>query len=1023
MKKFLSMFLVLTMVVTTLMGVMVIDVSAVSTADFSESVSVTPATESASRKIMYTFGLAGLPAVANTDRPLAASYNRYATGEWYATGYKYDSVLDASNVQNIDATGKYDAVKFADVSVVNNPLDPTNNGEMSKISFKNATIKDDTWTANGKTGELKNGSTSISKITANYFRFKLMGNDLATNYTSSNFNEVSSFQNITSANLSSAVTAEKAYVYTFYAYTNKSAKANGIQFKVYQSSSARGSMDFPEQYIYSESALNDGTKGVPHKVQFVISGTATTKGNVFYHLYIDGVEMGSGVASTSDFTGTMQVQLAQEMNFSNKASMTIKEADWYVSKAPTGLIAPKLMTEDELKNELVVVPYMNAKTMATTYRTDDYITGVIASLDADIKAVLETTTAGDKVVDITESKYNNPVSLFDTTVENATVKLVSRTTGEEVAPASATGTMDDYYFMVNGIYIIPNKVADPLPYYKTSTDPFDVSASNHQATVTRIHYENYEDNVMDEDLPALGGLRSGFLKYTNAPRGTFSFYNGNIKYGTNDGYYAIKTPQIKLADHGDLDKKLTLEFDMYVPEFVTESAANGESLRITLNAHADPSVTGTNSSGNGKDIDTICFTTNGLTGSGFSAKRVADLEGNAWNTVAITFDSTDTATDGKYDISVYVNGELQLEYETSALFKDNAAGTEAAGGRLCSLNICRLYMPLYTSVGVMNDAWYAGNYTIEKTAVAEGTLDSTKVSGVEISVDNDNNLVAYDNANDTDNSALISAMSVAGYQPVYTQVVNVDLINEKYDEVDGLIENIVNEDGTRTVTGKLVKKWMDNSGTKSDVVASIDENGFSTYTIKDANITAAVDNGDGTASMTIKSGFGNTGSYNGIASTYEDIIASLAAENPPRIGRTLELTGFAVVEDGKLPKIYSLQEMGTDLYTLAYDETTKVATLNYREFGGTDNIPFILLVGAYDANGKMLALDVSEAMAIDSANEADGVKTKTFTADFGELDLTTVRKYKVFAFNSLAERKPIMTNYLMINPAYVAPTE
>ena len=62
-------------------------------------------------------------------------------------------------------------------------------------------------------------------------------------------------------------------------------------------------------------------------------------------------------------------------------------------------------------------------------------------------------------------------------------------------------------------------------------------------------------------------------------------------------------------------------------------------------------------------------------------------------------------------------------------------------------------------------------------------------------------------------------------------------------------------------------------------------------------------------------------------------------------------------------------------------------------------------------------------MAIDSANEADGVKTKTFTADFGELDLTTVKEYKVFAFNSLAECKPIMANYTILNHTYVAPAE
>lgn len=50
-------------------------------------------------------------------------------------------------------------------------------------------------------------------------------------------------------------------------------------------------------------------------------------------------------------------------------------------------------------------------------------------------------------------------------------------------------------------------------------------------------------------------------------------------------------------------------------------------------------------------------------------------------------------------------------------------------------------------------------------------------------------------------------------------------------------------------------------------------------------------------------------------------------------------------------------------------------------------------------------------MAIDSVNEDDGVKIKAFTADFGTLDLTKVSKYKVFAFNSLLNCKPIVENY------------
>ena len=73
------MLLVLCMVVTTLMGVMVADVNAASTADFEKTVVVTPATDTTIRKIEYRYGLAGLPAVGSTDRPLPESTSKFAT--------------------------------------------------------------------------------------------------------------------------------------------------------------------------------------------------------------------------------------------------------------------------------------------------------------------------------------------------------------------------------------------------------------------------------------------------------------------------------------------------------------------------------------------------------------------------------------------------------------------------------------------------------------------------------------------------------------------------------------------------------------------------------------------------------------------------------------------------------------------------------------------------------------------------------------------------------------------------------
>lgn len=466
MKKFLSMALILTMLVTTLMSVTIVDVSAVSATDFAQTIKITPATETTPRKIEYTFGLSGLPAVKDTDRPLAQSTNSYATGEWWMTGYTYDKVLDAENVTNIDATGTYPSQKIATVSDINNPLDPTNGGNMSKIAFEKATLKDDTYTANGSTGTLKNvAGTAVSTITANYFRFMLMGEDLAKDYagpttTINTFNKSDSFQTVSKADVQAMIDSGSAYVYTFYAYTNTKDVNNKIMFKAHQTGSQRGNIYIPESFIYSDAAATDGSKGIPHKVQYVLSGTALTKGNLFYHIYVDGVEMASGIASTNNLTGSFHLTFARDFNFSGSASINVYKADWYVSKAPDGLSAPTLMTSSELADELIVVPNLTSNTQSTTYRTDDYITGVNSIVDANIKTALETTTPGDKYVEIYESAYNDVTKFIDTTVVNPTVKLVNRATGAEVAYADATGSMDNYYLKVKGVYITPVKGED-----------------------------------------------------------------------------------------------------------------------------------------------------------------------------------------------------------------------------------------------------------------------------------------------------------------------------------------------------------------------------------------------------------------------------------------------------------------------------------------------------------------------------------------------------------------------------------
>ena len=996
MKKLLSMLLVLTMVVTTLMGVMVIDVNA-ATDD-----GVTKATfTNNGATVTLPFGSKQLPTSGLN------AMNGFVLGDWYAHGYTYSEAdIDAfyaGTATTISGTAT-PAVHFLSASVVEHPLADN----VIKYDFKPVTFTDginaakDYAVGAGKTWFGADGLvTTDADHKANYSRisvFPLIDTEISQQDNLGD--NTYSFAKIAKADAIATKENSTAYVLSFYAYTQNVGAGVGesILFDV-RSTSSTG---LP---IYGSDMVS--TKGVPHKVDIVLSSNGST---LYSHYYVDGVEMHKGVSKAITGDVTFQPRFNIQGMISGNTE-TVSDTDWYLpyyTKATTF----KAVSQADLNSELIAVPYFNATTQATEFRTDDYITGVIASLDASIKGVLETTTVGDKIVDIAESKYNNPVSLFDTTVENATVKLVSRTTGEEVAPASATGTMDDYYFMVNGIYIIPNKVADPAPYVNLNKNPFQVA--EHNKIDVRMLREDYEKNSIPADEPAYGGLRTGFVRYTNEPRGSFYFSSGKAYYN-EAGYYNVSMPgMVKRSTYVsyDFEKNMTtLQFDMYIPEYTYKTS--GESVRIALSGYRNDASTSNKNTRTG--LPGFTLTTNGKV-SGSAPANSVDLVGNAWNTVSIQFDATNTPTSGNVDIIVYVNGEKQLEMASTT---GNYGAT--AKNYISFIEYVRLYMPSYSSVGIMNDGWYVGDFVPGVTATTENAIDTANISGATVSVDNVNNLIVYDSSEDKNYEKLIAAMEAAGYNAVYERVVDKELVDKKYSEVDG----DVTINGL-TVTGAAVKRWIELPATDAYITYTPDSDadGKNEYTIVATDkIKSAGDNGDGTATLVALEALTDMTVYDGVVHKANEIINMLIEEGNTAAA-TQTLVGFtAVNEAGKLPRIYTLQEMGTDLYTLAYDEATKVATLNYREFGGTDNIPFVMVVGAYDAKGKLLALDVSEAMAIDSANEADGVKTKTFTADFGELDLTTVRKYKVFAFNSFAERKPIIANYSMINPAYVAPVE
>ena len=617
-------------------------------------------------------------------------------------------------------------------------------------------------------------------------------------------------------------------------------------------------------------------------------------------------------------------------------------------------------------------------------------------------------SASDRTANVYESLYNNPASIF--TGEATNVKLVDKATGAAVAPADATGTMDDYMFMINGVYVKAVAVGDPILYEKlTNKDPFSVTQADHNTVATRVKKETYETTPIAEGQPAYGGLRSGFLRFTSEPRGGFTISSGGVYYN-QAGYYGLSVPgMIKYTDKPSISKGMTtLQFDMYVPEY---TYASGECFKLAFSGFRNDASTSNKNTRTA--LPTVIFTTNGKGGTPAGS---VDLVGNAWNTVAIQFDATNTPTSGNVDIYVYVNGEKQLTTKSTT---GNYGAT--AEKYLSFLEHARFYMPSYLSVGIMNDVWYIGDYTPTVTDMSANIIDPANVLGVTIGVDNENDLIAYDNSDDADYAKLIAAMEAAGYSAVYEQIVDKAAVVAKYDKVDGA-DKYSSAAGTHT--GAILKRWLDSPYTDAYIVNNGDTNGDGKddYTIINAGILTAVDNGNGTATITTNNSFGDDNVYPGIVHTTDEIVEMLAAEG--KVGRTKVLVGFASVnEAGKLPRVYSLQTPGVEFYSLAYDIDTKTATLNYREFVSSANIPFVLIVAAYNGNGKLLALDISDAMAIDAANEEDGIKSKTFTADFGTLDLTTVKTYKVFAFENVTGARAIMPRAAIVNTAYVAPVE
>ena len=967
MKKIISMLLVLTIVVTTLVGVMVVDVNA-----------------------MKVTGGKGNDINTRTWNILMnKEYGQraaMATGNWTVTPKQ---AADGVSVP-------YDLGRITQV--------PNLGKTYWHLEFKDIDYKD----ANND-----NAATSV------YARFR-------TDYTNPDLGvtnaegaddlipkiDIADFNNIVGGTTEGEVTTYGDMIrYTFYAYTNNKDTADfTILFS--HPDSEIGSVNIPALSLYSENMI-------PHKVDVyvwsnsvdkIVGGSGkegSKKEAVYFNVFVDGIqsvatnyaaETKANLFNATAFRAQFFLNFKPTTSTKNGGVYKFKGSDWYISHDgnKTHKRVTRANLDDDYFAEIKVKDTYTNNTMANGAVFDvtnkkDNIKGVKADVDAALEAAVVTQAGKDRKAVIYNEYYTNPASIF--TGEETNVKLVDRKTGAEVAPAEATGTMDNYLFMVNDVYIVTEAIPDPPKYVTAQVQSF--KAEGHNVIYYRAKHEDYVNNPYTDEK-AFGGLRSGFYRFAIEPRSLVSFDKGSLQYVNNNGYVPMCLYSDKIT-LGSADAALskykvrkniaTTEFDIYLPEY---TPARSENFRIAMGFY--------NNGWSDKNRYTdrvIYFTTGGIKGNMTTNDYLpytVDVTPNTWNTISIQFDMEAAKVDGMIDCNVYVNGELSKSFDIGDAAKGVKFDDEAIK-YYAPISHMRMYSPKYTQYGATPGAWYIGEYTPTATPVSTGILTS---EDSKITVAEDDLLISSEYATEAETIA-----ALPGYIPVYASSIDISTVNAKYDEVDG---NIVKDEveGGYKYTGIIIKRLCDLAGWFD--ITKDKETGKNIYTLPSnptEGIVSAVDNGDNTATLTVttKFTFSNT-----VEGAYHDV-SSLIAEHPEL--KTDSLIGFALVEPGKLPKVYTLVPSGLEIRDLTFNKSTNKAELSYRKFGNVANaVSFQLVVAAYDKDGKLLELKSDVSKTINSLT-TDGERTITFEPKFSEATLRETDHYKVFMFDSLVKCIPL----------------
>ena len=444
MKKFLSMLLVLCMIFTTLMGTMVVDVSAsVTSSVMTYTITEGTAADYSDRKIVVD-----MPTESS-----AAGMTTMIYGDWRINTPYYDaSKTDAENEGtfiDIGSFTKYDALGMEFVRFYNPETKSISITDTeSKFNYNNSNI---------------------------YYRFSPDTAVAARKSTEENFaSGTPSIAQLTEADVNANVAdGKKVAHYSFYAFANSAGGDLTLHFLRDSGSSGISTITVSAADIVSENA-------VPRKIDVLLYADCgdsdlfdgATYTNV--KVYIDG-KYYKAVHTTVNAKATfLELRTYLEMKMHQKGtddviSISSPAKDFYVGFKDAAF---EYITRDEASAESFETINYKSYTNAGTVR-DNVVTGVNSEIDTELETLFTTTANGtDKTIELYESVYNNPLAIYDT--DNSTdsnVVLVDKATGDVYNESNipAGKTLDDLYISVNGVFVLAKSVADPA-FVKNGND-------------------------------------------------------------------------------------------------------------------------------------------------------------------------------------------------------------------------------------------------------------------------------------------------------------------------------------------------------------------------------------------------------------------------------------------------------------------------------------------------------------------------------------------------------------------------